>query len=293
MKMVINNFLYIIGIKCNQTAMVKKSLNRGAEVNIYKRFRKNVLYGIIERKNIQLLRVLIEYGIDLDWHRKGYCTLLEHACIYGNAEIIELLAKSGCNLNMPMNDVCQRLAARNRFHTLKYLLKQGMKPDVLSWDGRTGLHWAAQEGNVEIVKLLIESGANVNIMDENAQTPLYIACAENHIDVVRVLLEHNAIVDLTGDTVTPLIIACICGNYEVVCTLIEHGADVNYVDDEGRTALFYSKIRGYVNRRKYKRIEEALLSSGAKISVRDKEGISIKDLDNPEICKRMYQELYG
>ena len=37
---------------------------------------------------------------------------------------------------------------------------------LCSQDGRTALHWAAQEGRVDVVRLLTEAQAQVNIQDK-------------------------------------------------------------------------------------------------------------------------------
>ena len=37
---------------------------------------------------------------------------------------------------------------------------------ILYQDGRTALHWAAINGNIDIARLLIDKGADVNIGDK-------------------------------------------------------------------------------------------------------------------------------
>ena len=68
--------------------------------------------------------------------------------------------------------------------------------------------------------------------------------------------------------------------------LLKYGADINSTDNDGRTALFYAKVRNNHD------LIEFLLNHGADTSVVDNEGISVKDLDNEEIRSRLYEELY-
>ena len=49
------------------------------------------------------------------------------------------------------------------------------------------LHYAAEQGNADVVQLLIEAGANVNALDASGITPFRLAKNHNHEDVVRLL----------------------------------------------------------------------------------------------------------
>ena len=235
----------------------------------------NALYMVIDRKNIALLRFLISHNMDVDFHKPNECTPIEYACIYGNARMVKELVDAGCSLNYDKNEICQILAARNRVHTLKFLIDRGMKPDQQGWDGRTGLHWAAQEGHFRVVELLVERGADVNVMEEDGQTPLRIACGEGNIGITKYLLENHAEVDL-GVYDTPLQIAGSMGYAEIVCLLLESGAEVDWRDKDGRTALFYAKAN------EQKKVEKILENYGADTGIVDKYGISIKDLERKE-----------
>lgn len=168
----------------------------------------NALYTVINRKNIALLRILISHNIDVDFHKPNECTPIEYACIYGNARVVKELVDAGCSLNYDKNEICQILAARNRVHTLRFLIDRGMKPDQQGWDGRTGLHWAAQEGQyAEIVSLLLESGAEVDWRDKDGRTALFYAKANEQKKVAKILENYGAdtgIVDKYGISIKDL-----------------------------------------------------------------------------------------
>ena len=49
--------------------------------------------------------------------------------------------------------------------------------DKLTYDEKqTALHYAAKQGNTEIVKLLLDNGANKEAEDFINRTPIYLAC---------------------------------------------------------------------------------------------------------------------
>ena len=62
------------------------------------------------------------------------------------------------------------------FNTIKQLVEQGANLNEPSdYDGKTSLHIACGEGNVEIVKYLLLHGASVYVRDRRDRTPLFDA----------------------------------------------------------------------------------------------------------------------
>ncbi len=284
MRKILRNIQLIVGARTNQASVVKKSLLSGADVNYCGLQGKSALYMVIERKNNDLLKTLINHNVDVDFHRPNEYTPIEYACIYGNAKLVRELVYAGCSLNYDKNEICQILAARNRIHTLKFLIDKGMKPDQQGWDGRTGLHWAVQEGYFGIMELLVERGADVNVMEEDGQTPLRIACGEGNVSITKYLLEHHAEVDL-GLYDTPLQIASSMGYVEIVRLLLEFGAEVDWRDKDGRTALFYAIAHEQRESEKMLKVHEA------DAGIIDRYGISIRDLERKEMRKRVVCEI--
>ena len=81
-------------------------------------------------------------------------------------EMCELLRKKGANINAALS-------------------KQSAK-------GWTALHYAAINGDVDLVKYLIKYGANINKSTGEGSTPLYLAHLGNHEEVIRILKKYGA-----------------------------------------------------------------------------------------------------
>ena len=74
------------------------------------------------------------------------------------------------------------------------LLKSDFHFDVNSRDGlkNTGLHYAAENGHVEIVTKLLENGALPDLANEYGKTAHEVAARNGHLNIVKVLLKAGA-----------------------------------------------------------------------------------------------------
>jgi ankyrin repeat protein len=74
------------------------------------------------------------------------------------------------------------------------LIQSGLNMDHQDDNEWTPLHFAAQDGKLEVARTLIDSGANINITDINGNTPLWVATMNSHdqSEVVGILLMHGA-----------------------------------------------------------------------------------------------------
>ena len=79
----------------------------------------------------------------------------------------------------------------------KVLLQNGANVDGDMWS-MSNLHFAAEDGYINIVELLIQNGANVNFLDEERQTPFHGAVLHNRADVVRRFFELGTNFDLNN-----------------------------------------------------------------------------------------------
>jgi ankyrin repeat protein len=69
------------------------------------------------------------------------------------------------------------------------LIVKGADVNAKGTHGMTPLHWAAQEGYVDMAELLIAKGAAVNAKDDEGRRPLRVASGR---PIMRLLREHGA-----------------------------------------------------------------------------------------------------
>ncbi|CAD8123426.1 unnamed protein product [Paramecium sonneborni] len=100
--------------------------------------------------------------------------------------------------------------------------------DTKGLDDWTALHFASNEGNLEIINILLKNGATVDSLTKFQRTPFFLTVIQNFIDCANVLLEHNANINIQDkDGNTPLHIASQIGSIEMISFLLEKKADPN------------------------------------------------------------------
>jgi uncharacterized protein len=102
--------------------------------------------------------------------------------------------------------------------------------------GRSELHYAVVDRNLERVKELIRHGMSVNLADRNGWTPLHFAAQNYDEGVARLLLDSGASVDpRDANGNTPLCTAAFNsrGRGELIGLLRQHGADATSTNEFG------------------------------------------------------------
>jgi ankyrin repeat protein len=134
-------------------------------------------------------------------------------------------------------------AMRGDTEAVRSLLKQAADVNAAQGDGMTALHWAAANGDAELVEMLIYAGANLRATTRiGAYTPLYLASKFGRAASMAALLKAGADAKAaTSNGTTPLMVAAASGDVDAVTLLLDHGADVNAADGiRGNTAVMFA-----------------------------------------------------
>jgi ankyrin repeat protein len=206
----------------------------------------------------------------------NYCTHIQRAVEYGNANVLGLLFQAGkIDTNARDSDGLTPLmwaASKGHRDTVEVLLSVG-KADVDAKDasGSTPLIWAASYGHQDTVEVLLSLGkADVAAKDNDGRTPLMWAARVGHKDIVKLLLSvGKADINAKGDDGwTTLMEAASHGFKDIVEVLLSVGkAHVDAKDSFGRTPMVYAIKYGH------KDVVEVLLSVGkARVDTEDNLG---------------------
>jgi len=229
---------------------------------------------------------------------------LQLAALAGYSDIVAFLVKHGANIdaqNYYENTPLHFAVLSGQLEVVQQLFKAKPKPEINKTDnqGRTALHFAADNGFSDIVDFLIKQGANIDPKDKWQATPLAAATNSGHFEVVKQLFVGNPKqninhVDVYGTTAlhwaaqggftdivdfllrqganinakdnlqkTPLILAVKYGHLAVIKRLFAESPrpDFNLQDEDGYTALDWSQQAGFTD------IADFLLKQGATIEI--------------------------
>jgi ankyrin repeat protein len=116
----------------------------------------------INKRHLDVARLLLEHGACADIRINGDWTLLHHASYRRDIDVMQLLLEHGADVGC------------------------GDNLDL------TPLHLASEVGCPKAMQLLLEHGANVNECMRYSWPPLYRAVLSRNVEAVRILLQYGA-----------------------------------------------------------------------------------------------------
>ena len=184
--------------------------------------------------NVEVARVLLKHGADVNARDISKWTPLRHALDKGHVEVARVLIEKGADVGA-----------------------QGV-------DDWMPLHWASRHGQAELAQVLLEHGADQDAKDIHGWTPWRRALDEGHVEVVRVLSQHNPAVSLQSKSKSTLLHeASRGGDVGFARTLLKFDADANAQDKNKLTPLHFASQHGHVE------VSRVLLLHGADVDARD------------------------
>ncbi|CAD7695177.1 unnamed protein product [Ostreobium quekettii] len=207
---------------------VLKALRAGADVNAaHGKFEETPLLLATQMGHVDLARILIEAGADLESADRDGLTPLTTAIFMRNMKMVEMLLEAGAD-------------PKGVSASYTFAADDGVDEDEDDAYQFTPLFAAAQVGDVRIVQALLAAGAQPDQRDEGQDSVLFGVmynegpAGEN---VAQALLDAGADPNARGEkNRTPLFWAAELGNLGVAEVLLDAGADPLARDDDGMTA---------------------------------------------------------
>jgi ankyrin repeat protein len=207
----------MLAIEMNFPSTVEHLLMRGADINASNASGDRVLHIAVQSSRPDpILRALLERGPDLEALSQNL-TPLQVACVNRNTSAARLLLEAGANPNVRF-DRAGRVTVQPRPGT-----GRSGSSIHLEADGKTPLHWAVADSDLELTGLLVAHGADPNARDHRGNTPLLGAVWERGERGERVETE--------------LEVAFLDFLRQAAALLLSAGADPNTADETGWTLL--------------------------------------------------------
>jgi ankyrin repeat protein len=168
----------------NEPHIIRFLLEHGAQVDIF----AATAIGITGRvKALLVTNPELANGTAVD----GFSPL-GLAAFFGRTEIVELLLKSGAEVNRPSANP-QRVmplhsaVAGQHFKVAQILIAHGADVNASQAEDFTPLQAAAANGQAEMVRLLLDHGADPSARTKDGRSALDMAQALGHAEVVEIL----------------------------------------------------------------------------------------------------------
>jgi ankyrin repeat protein len=150
---------------------------------------------------------------------------------------------------------------------VRVLVEAGADVDALDVDGRYALHYAAREGNVEMLRDQNAAGSWLHTGDERGWTALHFAVVGGSAAAVEEVLSWRGFdVDVrTKKRETPLHFAAVFGSLKIGELLIDAGADVNAASEEDPGAAVGVSVLRMAALNDRSEFVQLLLTAGAEV----------------------------
>lgn len=220
-----------------------------ADVKVVNKDGESVLYYLCAEKkpDLNLIKKFIKLGAPIN--TSGYnFTPLTRALDNENIELAKLLIESGADVNLKNHNnkypLCMACDIGD-LSLVKYMISKGANVNVTGKENYTPLLYAADcdsKDSLEIVKLLVEKGAKVNVASENGYTPLILAGWDryNSFEIIKYLVNNKADINAkTKDGYNVGMSSARLHNLECYKFLEKNGFNFKSTDKNHETVLHY------------------------------------------------------
>jgi ankyrin repeat protein len=142
----------------------------------------------------------------------------------------------------PMGGRLVNSARAGDVDAVRLAIASGEAVGQTSTGGMSSLHWAAKEGNIEILGLLLDASADPNLPNKACKTSVAMAAESGQLEALELLVSRGGEIDHVDEIGgTPLLWAvALSKNPETARYLVDAGASVNVVDKSGMTPLIWA-----------------------------------------------------
>jgi ankyrin repeat protein len=224
----INTPLHIAAVK-GYIDISKLLIEKGADLEAKNMYGNTPLLDASRIGSANMIKFLIESGADINALDNYGTSIIARVTRRGLKEIVNLLIEKDVEIPVAEENRKELLINSLANGLVKLFLTlnvKGVNLNIKNDNGGSLLHSAVSGGNEEIIKLLIEKGFEVNEPDRYGWVPLHYACERNRIKATKLLIKSDAVINKrTYSGKTAFNIAEEKGFTDILDLLEDKGAD--------------------------------------------------------------------
>ncbi len=273
------NKALIYSVKKGKLAITKLLLQNGADINTKEDEKGfSILMLSLDNGYLEIAEYLIKQGADLTTKTKNHSNVFIFICSDGNKKLLDLFLAKTKNHNIDINYSNKHnktgliYASQNEnLEIVKWLLHNKADVNKLDVDGDSALIIASNTNkDTKVIEALIAAKADINTVDRNGFSPLRIAIDNDNKLIVKLLTYNGAKINLQDNKgLTALISAVSNNNLQMTKFLISHGADINAKTNQGNSAILYAICQDNIA------ILNLLIDKGADLHIQNSKGFSL------------------
>ena len=197
-----------LAVLTNQRIIVGGLLQAGADVTLRDRNGDTIMHVACRRGDVKMVSTILNQCP----RRYADC---DAGCddVHSALSFLSLAERCGSLPKRPVNEIIHR-------NVVSIF-------SVPNFDGYTCLHVAVHNDRYAVIELLINEGADVDVREgKTGRTALHVACLNNNVQLVRLLLCYADVNARAYDGSTPFDLALSRDNDDVTSVLAAHGARV-------------------------------------------------------------------
>lgn len=253
-------------------------IDHGGDPNEYTSYGYNAAHCAAKGGNIQLLEQLQLKGMDINslTHGEKQLSMLAIASSNGHSNLVKWLLKQGVKPDTPLSQSVRALhlaSVKGGKDTVLALLQAGASPNPITDSGKTPLCEAIFALEYDVAELLLDNGAKA-IEPFSGTSPLLYAISRQRFGLARLLVSKgsaNVNFQMERSGLGALYFASWLGSSEMVAFLLEHGARINITTTDHSTPLHVASAR------RHPQVAQTLISRGADRGLYDRFGRTALD----------------
>ncbi|XP_061513064.1 serine/threonine-protein phosphatase 6 regulatory ankyrin repeat subunit C isoform X3 [Anopheles gambiae] len=190
------------------------------------------LHLAARRKDVEMARILIDYGANVDVQNGEGQTALHIAAAEGDEAMVKYFytVRASAAITDFQDRTPMHLAAENGHASIIEILVDKYRASIYerTKDGSTLMHIASLNGHAECATTLFRKGVYLHMPNKGGARSIHTAAKYGHVGIISTLLNKGEKVDVpTNDHYTALHIAVQSAKPAVVETLLGFGAEVH------------------------------------------------------------------